>query len=649
MRNYFTYLLCFFALSNSFVKGQSKTHVLLTGIGSYPSNSDWHKLSSANDLDLLQLSLVDFGIPKSQITIKKDAEVTHANLLTSIESDLLNKVSPGDFAYFHFSGHGQQIRDKNNDEVDGLDEALVPYDSPKFFNKGIYEGERLVTDDELHMLFSRIRKKLGPEGRLLVCIDACHSGSATRGNNQDKLNSRGTHIIMADAFDMLPIINNQENSNVDNINSDNPQLAPQINFYSSSPHQLSYEYKDKNNKSYGLFSYAFCKSLYELNNDDNYKTLWDKLSLFISYQTSIQTPYAEGRINEKVFGKLVRTQNRYFTLKKILAPNLLILGAGALQGITEGSKVGIYELKDRHYAKPIATAIVDGVDIFTSDITLSKKWKAKNLSKYKVKVIEHQTAELIIKLKLDSDIKYESIISKKLIENPIITLEKNNYDLQLLIRENAPDSIQILINSPDGFTLYDNFLNNIQELEDDIFYQIDECISKFARANNLRKLNTPDNFFGAEIELYIRDSTGKFNISETKVLHTNQKAKIKIHNRGKEVFYFSLFDISPNSEIEKLIPREKAAIDYSLSPDSTYLSDSFEVSPPYGTDVLKLICTKEPIEFNAPVRGKNSESNNPIQKLIRTLYLPGMETRGLKPSLSTDQGYIGSFTFIVKE
>lgn len=64
--------------------------------------------------------------------------------------------------YIHYSGHGSYITDKNNDELDGRDECLIPLD---------YGKSGFITDDTLKPILSKVQCKL-------VCvIDACHSAT----------------------------------------------------------------------------------------------------------------------------------------------------------------------------------------------------------------------------------------------------------------------------------------------------------------------------------------------------------------------------------------------------------------------------------------------------------------------------------------
>ena len=85
------------------------------------------------------------GFSEQNITIVKDANyATMKRVLQEFEDQL----NPGDVAVIHYSGHGQQIMDDNGDEPDGYDEALIPVDAHAKYEKGEYEGERHLRDDE---------------------------------------------------------------------------------------------------------------------------------------------------------------------------------------------------------------------------------------------------------------------------------------------------------------------------------------------------------------------------------------------------------------------------------------------------------------------------------------------------------------------
>ena len=82
---------------------------------------------------------------------------------------MVEKAQPGDFLFFHFSGHGSQIRDRDGDELrDQMDELICPYDMN--WDNGY------ITDDMLNEIFTQL-----PPGVFLeVILDSCHSGTGLK-------------------------------------------------------------------------------------------------------------------------------------------------------------------------------------------------------------------------------------------------------------------------------------------------------------------------------------------------------------------------------------------------------------------------------------------------------------------------------------
>ena len=80
----------------------------------------------------------------------------------------------------------------NGDEPEGWDEALVPIDAPKTYQKGVYEGKNHIIDDELNECLREIRTKVGKNGYVYVVVDACHAGSSYRGDEEERI-TRGTN------------------------------------------------------------------------------------------------------------------------------------------------------------------------------------------------------------------------------------------------------------------------------------------------------------------------------------------------------------------------------------------------------------------------------------------------------------------------
>jgi hypothetical protein len=98
-----------------------------------------------------------------------DDQATKSNMVEAI-TKITGDSGRDDIAVITYSGHGTWVPDTDDDEVDGRDEALCPYD--------ITESQ-ILTDDQLYAIFSE--RKRG--ARIIVISDSCHSGTLTRACN----------------------------------------------------------------------------------------------------------------------------------------------------------------------------------------------------------------------------------------------------------------------------------------------------------------------------------------------------------------------------------------------------------------------------------------------------------------------------------
>ena len=109
-------------------------------------------------------SLRQWGFTVQSMTNER---ATRQAITTAIDA-VLAKSNAGDVAVIQYAGHGTQLPDLSGDEIDGFDEAWVPFD----FNEGEF-----VIDDDLGALFDRHRAR---GIQLVVFTDCCHSGTSTR-------------------------------------------------------------------------------------------------------------------------------------------------------------------------------------------------------------------------------------------------------------------------------------------------------------------------------------------------------------------------------------------------------------------------------------------------------------------------------------
>ena len=155
---------------------------LVIGIGQQ-EDKDWGKINGDRDVPFVEEMLKNAKFKTSNVKKLVNQQATKATIVNALKS-LASQSKRGDIVYVHFSGHGQQMKDVHNDEKDGLDECWIPYDA---YRKPCEKdrGEKHLTDDEVNYYLNAVRDKIGDTGKMLVVIDACHSGDATRGDDDE--------------------------------------------------------------------------------------------------------------------------------------------------------------------------------------------------------------------------------------------------------------------------------------------------------------------------------------------------------------------------------------------------------------------------------------------------------------------------------
>lgn len=126
--------------------------------------------ADARDIKAL---LLDAGFDESRVHTLIGRSATAEAIRTQM-SWLQSSAKAGDLVLFYFSGHGFQVPDSDGpqDETDGLDEALVPVDGRAA------SPAMLILDDELALWASRVAERAK---HLVIVLDTCYSGGATRG------------------------------------------------------------------------------------------------------------------------------------------------------------------------------------------------------------------------------------------------------------------------------------------------------------------------------------------------------------------------------------------------------------------------------------------------------------------------------------
>lgn len=138
---------------------------LLIGMN-YPGTP--YKLSGCvNDINIIEKLLIEKFNFQSIVKLHDSSSIlpNKVNILMQLKL-LLNQSKSGDVLFFHYSGHGSQIKDINRDESDGNDEVIIPLD--------YFSNNSIIVDDEIKGI---IQENLKEGVKLFVLLDCCNSGT----------------------------------------------------------------------------------------------------------------------------------------------------------------------------------------------------------------------------------------------------------------------------------------------------------------------------------------------------------------------------------------------------------------------------------------------------------------------------------------
>ena len=133
--------------------GSSKRIALLVGVEDYAGNNN-DLIGIDKDISKMKALCSSWGF---SVTVLKNS----LNLKSYL-SNYSRTLDSNDIFIIYYSGHGTSIIDRNGDESDGRDEALVLSDS---------RTNQYLIDDTLNLYLNRIG------ARKLIIIDSCHSGT----------------------------------------------------------------------------------------------------------------------------------------------------------------------------------------------------------------------------------------------------------------------------------------------------------------------------------------------------------------------------------------------------------------------------------------------------------------------------------------
>ncbi len=291
------------------------------------------KLTSTNDPNNPNQPLEDSSLwPSYKNMIAKFQQITEM-------------AQPNDRVYIHYSGHGGRTPtnypDLKGDQ--GVDETLVPNDL------GMEEGQYLRDLELAELLQNMVKKGL----IVTVVLDSCHSGGASRDEENQDYDVRGLNIIdttprPTESLVASPekLMQTWENLTAGGRNVTAAGLLPQPKGYTllaaCQDNQSAYETTFEGQR-HGAMTYWLINSLKKLGSEITYQSLHNRLLANINSDNNKQTPMLHGE-GDRLF--LSSEGTSYQLAVPVMnidaAKNRVQLQVGEATGVSKGAEFVIY-------------------------------------------------------------------------------------------------------------------------------------------------------------------------------------------------------------------------------------------------------------------------------------------------------------------
>lgn len=364
MRCCLTALLCLLiTATDSAVAGER--HALLVGCSKYAAlEQSWQLEGPANDVALVSHVLrTRFHFRDDHVKVLADESGIDRPTRDAIEREfrrLADRVREGDEVVILLAGHGtQQPDDDPNDrsdyEPDGLDEVFCPVDieavDAQSDDQVVPNG---ITDDQLGEWLKVIAAR---GANVWILIDACHSGTMTRGNGHEQTRQLPRSVLFStdagsrNPLEQFPAERNRAAGTSSEVSPDHQShdliLDRVVALYAAQPFEVTIE-KRLPSKSldavpHGLLTYTVCQVLTQSAGAITYRELVRRVhATYVRMGRSFPTPLLEGRGIDRSVAGLESTSVAAFRPKlRRDGLNAWAIDAGEIHGMNSGDVLAV--------------------------------------------------------------------------------------------------------------------------------------------------------------------------------------------------------------------------------------------------------------------------------------------------------------------
>ena len=593
----------------------AKKLALLVGINKYKSIGIKNLKGCVNDVEIIKTLLIGkFDFQEQNIKTLTNQQATRNAIIQAFQHHLVTGAAPDAIVVFHFSGHGSQMDDVSGDEIDNLDETIVPYDSRDRGNK-VFD----INDDELNGLFQLLSKKTK---NITFIFDSCHSGSIVRGAEATRSIHRDKRQPPApDSFAL----------STRGIETGKNELkAKNVNYALISgcrPDEESREYSAAG-KKYGALTYFLTQELKKKRAAATYRDIMDNVTGLVSAAYPAQHPTLDGALlDQYVFGETSDIAQPYI-LASPTGEKTVILHAGKVQGLTAESIFDIYKPGTKHFAapeKPIAKVKLIKTDAVTAIGEIFYGSKIPESSRAIERQHNYEAMKMFVHLQNLKKSPTLQTIKTELKEYKYIetVAEASGYDLLLRQEDN-----EIITEGRDPTEISPR----VRVSDTDVVEHLMKRLTEWAKWFNIHAISNAApafeiNFTIKPIDKKESSIAGAQESEIGNIFIDGEQFQCVVENRSKKGLYISILDISSDGSIAVLHPEPPGAIE-KLAPGDT-LTQAFETYVPEDRksviDILKVFATEEPLDFRflsqESIRGTQEQNiergkDDPLYQLL---------------------------------
>ncbi|HLE83136.1 MAG TPA: caspase family protein [Thermoanaerobaculia bacterium] len=308
-------------------------HALLVGINAYSGKPLG---GCVNDARAWQGHLEEwFGTSgRLSLAVLHDEDATRRRILDAFRSHL-GAAREGDTALFCFSGHGSQEPAPlpySLEEPGGLSETLLAHDS-----RG---GGLDIADKELAVLIAELARG---GAHIVVVLDSCHSGTATREPEEEGLVRRmagsryqrpaGSYWFQEEGAAVPAELDSAGGWRV-------LPAGRHVLLSACEDYQTAKECTVPDGTKRGLFSYHLLSALEQLGPRTTYRELFKRVQTRVNNQIPDQRPQAEGELDRLLFDGAIAPRPARFHVSR-REDGTWWLDAGAVHAVQPGTELAV--------------------------------------------------------------------------------------------------------------------------------------------------------------------------------------------------------------------------------------------------------------------------------------------------------------------